>query len=170
MKPNLQFDFIVDRTKNTLTIKREFAANRQLVWDCHTKRELLDQWFSPKTFTTKTKTMDFQEGGYWHYVMISPEGQEFGSRLDYQTIRPIDGYTAIDGFCDETGALNMELPKSKWDVTFTDIAEHTLVQTIVTHESRKDLETIIEMGMEEGMASTLERLDELLMTLTRGEN
>jgi uncharacterized protein YndB with AHSA1/START domain len=38
----LFFDFIVDKKNNTLTIKREFAANRQLVWDCYTKQEHLD--------------------------------------------------------------------------------------------------------------------------------
>ena len=31
MKNNLQFDFLVDKEKNTLTVKREFLANRQLV-------------------------------------------------------------------------------------------------------------------------------------------
>lgn len=167
MNADLQFDFLVDKNKNALTIKREFAANRQLVWDCHTKCELLDRWFAPKTFTTKTRSMDFSEGGHWQYVMIGPDGQEYGSRLDYQTILPIDSYTALDGFCDETGALKTELPRSSWEVTFTDRSEQTLVQTIVTHKSREELETVIEMGMEEGMASTLERLDELLTTLNR---
>lgn len=33
MANNLQFDFIVDKEKNTITVKREFAAGRQLVWD-----------------------------------------------------------------------------------------------------------------------------------------
>ena len=43
MKINLQFDFLVDKEKNTITIVREFNAERQLVWDCYTKQELLDQ-------------------------------------------------------------------------------------------------------------------------------
>lgn len=46
MKHNLQFDFVADKVKNTLTVRREFRAGRQLVWDCHTKSELLDQWFA----------------------------------------------------------------------------------------------------------------------------
>jgi uncharacterized protein YndB with AHSA1/START domain len=37
MKVNLQFDFLVDKENNTITIKREFAANRQLVWDATLK-------------------------------------------------------------------------------------------------------------------------------------
>ncbi|RCK40949.1 ATPase, partial [Thalassospira profundimaris] len=33
--------------------------------------------------------------------------------------------------------------------------------------SAKDLQTVIDMGMEEGLTSTLERLDELLLKLNQ---
>jgi uncharacterized protein YndB with AHSA1/START domain len=164
MKAELQFDFLVDKAKNTITVKREFAAKRQLVWDCHTKRELLDQWFAPKPLTTKTKHMEFKDGGYWHYAMITPDGQTFWNRLDYQTINPIDGYAAFDGFCDEAGVVNPDLPRARWDVTFTDAKERTLVTTVVLYSSADDVQKAIDMGLKDGLASTLERLDELLDT------
>lgn len=165
MKADVQFDFLVDKEKNTITIKREFAAKRQLVWDCYTKSELLDQWFAPKPLTTKTKFMDFSEGGHWHYAMVEPNGQEYWGRMDYQTIQPIDNYTSLDGFCDDTGALNPELPRSKWNVTFSDAATHTLVETVVSYTSSEALQQVVQMGLKEGLTSTLERLDELLLTL-----
>ena len=167
MNSVLQFDFLVDRDKNTITIKREFAADRQLVWDCYTRSELLDRWFAPKPFTTKTKSMDFSEGGRWHYAMVDPDGKEYWGRMDYLTIRPVDNYTALDGFCDEAGELNKDLPRANWDVTFSDKSAHALVQTVVTYKSLEDLEAVIQMGMEEGLKSTLERLDELLAALTK---
>ncbi len=165
MKADLQFDFLVDKEKNRITVKRAFAAKRQLVWDCHTKRELLDRWFAPKPLTTKTKHMEFKAGGYWHYAMITPDGQSFWSRLDYQTINPIDGYTALDGFSDEAGVVNPDMPRARWDVAFTDAKERTLVTTVVVYSSAEDVQKVIDMGLKEGMASTLERLDELLLTL-----
>jgi hypothetical protein len=36
MKIDLQYDFLVDKKNHTITIKREFVASRQLVWDCYT--------------------------------------------------------------------------------------------------------------------------------------
>ncbi|GLQ94384.1 SRPBCC family protein [Dyella acidisoli] len=165
MKAELQFDFLVDKEKNSITVKREFAAERQLVWDCHTKRELLDRWFAPKPLTTKTKHMEFKEGGYWHYAMITPDGQAFWNRLDYQSISPIDGYVALDGFCDETGVVNPDMPRARWDVAFTDAKARTLVTTVVLYSSADDVQKAIDMGLKDGLASTLERLDELLHTM-----
>jgi uncharacterized protein YndB with AHSA1/START domain len=165
MKHDLRFDFVADMTKHSITVKREFAAKRQLVWDCYTKQELLDQWFAPKPLTTKTKHMEFKEGGYWHYAMVMPDGQEFWSRQDYQTINPIDGYVALDAFSDETGAVNPDLPRARWDVGFTDLQARTLVTTIVLYKSAEDVQKVIDMGLKDGLASTLERLDELLLTI-----
>lgn len=165
MAPDLRFDFIADKDKHSITVHREFAAKRQLVWDCHTKSEYLDRWFAPKPLTTKTKSMDFRAGGHWHYAMVVPTGEQYWSRVDYLTIQPIDGYTALDGFSDDTGAVNPAMPRSNWDVTFAESGERTLVTTIVLYASAEDLQKVIDMGIKEGLASTLERLDELLPQL-----
>ncbi len=167
MRANLQFDFLVDKEKNSITIRREFNAGRQLVWDAYTKSELLDQWFAPKPLTTKTKHMDFREGGYWHYAMVEPNGTEYWGRTDYTKINPINNYKALDGFSDATGAINAELPRAVWEVSFTDFNENVIVQTVVTYKSLADLETVIQMGLKEGMLSTLEKLEELLIKLTK---
>lgn len=163
----LQFDFLVNKDNNTLTIRREFAAERQLVWDCYTKKELLDQWFAPKPLRTKTKSMDFRSGGHWHYAMIDQEGNEYWGYTEYTKVNPIDTYETVDAFCNEAGEINKDLPKAKWQVTFTDKAENSVVETIVFYASLNDLETVINMGMREGMISTLEKLDELLLTIKK---
>ena len=165
MKPNLQFVFDVNRDNNTLVIKREFEAGRQLVWDCYTKSELLDQWFAPEPFKTRTKHMDFKEGGYWLYVMAGPDNAEYWGRMDYEKINPVESYMGLDAFCDSEGNLNPDLPRAQWNVTFSDLGENTLVTNVVTYSSLSDLETIIQMGMKEGLTATLEQLDKLLTNI-----
>lgn len=165
MHPNLQFDFLVDREKNTMTVIREFAAPRPLVWDCYTKSELLGQWFAPKPWTARTKKMDFTPGGAWLYAMCGPAGEQHWGMTEYLTIQPIDQYTALDAFCDENGTLNTALPRAKWEVTFTDAGENAVVQTIVQYNSLADLEAILQMGMKEGLTMTLDGLDKLLASL-----
>jgi uncharacterized protein YndB with AHSA1/START domain len=165
MPIDLRFEFVVDKDQRTINVLREFKGGRQLVWDCHTKSELLDQWFAPKPLKTQTKHMDFREGGYWHYAMITPDNQKFWGRLDYKTIDPIDSYTAQDGFCDESGVVNPNLPGSHWEVTFADANTRTLVKTIVQYASPESLQAAIDMGLKDGLTSTMERLDELLLVL-----
>jgi len=167
MKPVLQFDFIADKEKNTLTIRREFLAGRQLVWDCYTKSELLNRWFAPKPLTTKTKSMDFREGGHWHYAMVQPDGIEYWGFTEYVKIKPIDYYTALDAFSNADGEINENLPRATWLVRFSDKGKNTLVETIVTYKSLSDLEQVINMGMEQGMMATLEKLDELLLEINK---
>ncbi|MES2458642.1 MAG: SRPBCC domain-containing protein [Bacteroidota bacterium] len=167
MNSNLQFEFLVDKETNTLTVKREFAADRQLVWDAYTKSELLEQWFAPKPWKAKTKTMDFRKGGHWLYAMCGPEGEEHWGRMDYLEIQAIDSYTALDYFCDSDGNLNEELPQATWDAQFEGLAENTLVKTVVTYKSLNDLEAVINMGMKEGLTIAMEGLDELLVTLNQ---
>jgi uncharacterized protein YndB with AHSA1/START domain len=165
MAAELRYDFKADKENHTLTIAREFAADRQLVWDCHTRSDLLDQWFAPKPLTTKSKHMEFSDGGYWHYAMMTPEGDEYWNRLDYLSINPISGYTAMDAFSDASGAINPHMPRSNWKVTFADANGRTLVTTVVVYASAEDLQKSIDMGLEAGMASTMEKLDELLPSL-----
>ena len=38
-------------------------------------------------------------------------------------------------------------------------------RTVVSYQSAEAMQQVIDMGMKEGMTSTMERLDELLLTL-----
>ena len=88
MNNNLLFDFTVDKSINTVFVKREFAADRSLVWDAFTQQEILDRWWGPKPWVSKTKYMNFEVGGKRFYAMVSPEGQESWSIQEYPSITP----------------------------------------------------------------------------------
>ncbi|MBO9562134.1 MAG: SRPBCC domain-containing protein [Niastella sp.] len=164
MNTRLQFDFQVNRADNTLRLIREFLAERPLVWDCYTKSDLLDQWFAPKPMSTLTRSMEFKEGGHWHYAMVDVEGNKYWGLTKYVEIKPIDYYTAVDAFSNEQGEINNNLPRARWKVEFSESGGNTIVHTRVQYNSLADLESVIEMGMQEGMRLTLEKLDELLST------
>jgi uncharacterized protein YndB with AHSA1/START domain len=85
---NLVFDFTVDKPSKTVTIVKEFATELALVWDAYTKQEILDQWWAPKPWASKTKVMNFEEGGRRFYAMVSPEGQEHWAVQQYKSISP----------------------------------------------------------------------------------
>ncbi|HOI32878.1 MAG: SRPBCC domain-containing protein [Bacteroidales bacterium] len=162
---NLQFDFLVDKENKSITVVKEFSAERALIWDVYTKSEYLDQWFAPKPWQAKTKIMNFIEGGYWLYAMCGPNGEEHWGRMDYEQITPKDSYIAWDGFCDSEGNINIQMPRAKWHTLFTDNGENTIVKTISTYNSLNDLETVIKMGVKEGLTIAIRGLEELITQL-----
>jgi len=166
------FDFSVNKENKTITVKRKFAAELFVVWDAYTKSEILDQWWAPKPWKARTKTMDFREGGHWHYAMVGPAGEEHWARADYKTIQSqlISGqnkFTGLDAFADSEGKVNKDLPQSKWEVTFTDKGNVTLVEIQISFDDLAQLEATIQMGFKEGLATAMEGLDELLPSLKK---
>ena len=99
MKNNLLFDFTVDKATKTVFINREFDAELSLVWDAFTKQEILDQWWAPKPWISKTKYMDFEVGGRRFYAMVSPEGQERWAIQKYTSISPKTNFKYVQCFC-----------------------------------------------------------------------
>lgn len=164
---NLTFDFLVNKSTNTITVKREFTAEVSLVWDAYTKSEILDQWWAPRPWKAKTKSMDFKDGGHWHYAMVGPEGEEHWAWADYKNIEPKKKFTGLDAFADVDGNINKELPQSTWEVTFTDKGEMTLVELYISYPDLAQLEATIEMGFKEGLSMAMEGLDELLPSLKK---
>ena len=97
---NLLFDFTLDKTKKTVFVTREFAAEQSLVWDAFTKQEILDQWWAPKPWESKTKHMNFEVGGRRFYAMVSPEGQERWSLQKFTSISPKTNFKMYSAFAD----------------------------------------------------------------------
>jgi len=162
MNPNLQFDFSVNKETSTVTVKREFAAGLSLVWDAWTKPEILDQWWGPKPYHVETRSMDFREGGYWLYAMISPENVANFSRLDFQKIEPQKNFSGRASFCDETGKINTDFPSSVWSNIFQEKDGHTTVSVNIKFDKLKDLETLVNMRFQEGFTMALGNLDQYL--------
>ena len=163
MKNSLLFDFTVDKATRMVFVKREFNAGLSLVWDAFTKQEILDQWWAPKPFTSKTKYMDFKVGGRRFYAMVSPDGQEMGWQIqDFTSISPKTNFKYLSVFADKDE--NPHLPGSNWDLDFSEQNGITKVSISIHNESLERMEKMLEMGFEEGFTATLNSLEQLLIT------
>lgn len=165
MKNALLFDFTVDKSTNTVFVKREFDAEQALVWDAFTKQEILDQWWAPKPWRSDTKYMNFETGGRRFYAMRGPEGEEHWSIQDFTAISPIDHFEFVDAFTDKDENINPAMPGSDWSLDFMEEDGITTVNITIRHKTLADLEQIIQMGFKEGFTMTLNSLDQLLDSL-----
>lgn len=157
-------DFIVDKETKTISISKEFAAGLSLVWDAYTKPELLDLWWAPKPFTSRTKYMDFKVGGRRFYAMVSPEGNERWAVQKYTSITPKTNFKFFNAFADADE--NPELPGSDWDLNFSEHDGTTKVRISIYNESLERLERMIQVGFREGTMMLLNNLEELLAKLS----
>lgn len=158
-------EFIVDKQAKTVSITKEFDAELSLVWDAYTRAELLDQWWAPKPWMSRTKVLDFEVGGRRFYAMVSPEGVERWSVQKYKAITPKTNFKFYNTFSDADE--NLELPGSDWDFNFTDQGSTTKVTVSIYNESLERMERILEMGFVEGTESQLKNLEELLARLSQ---
>lgn len=165
MKNNLLFDFTVDKASRTVFVNREFAAGQSLVWDAFTKQEILDQWWAPKPWESRTKKMEFKVGGKRLYAMVSPEGQEHWSVQEYTSITPETNFKYLNAFADKDG--NPDLPGSDWDLNFSEQNGTTTVRITIYNQSLERMEKMIEMGFQGGFTMTLNYLEDLLASLSR---
>lgn len=157
---NLLFDFKVDKSTNTVLVEKEFDAELSLVWDAFTKQEILDQWWAPKPYASKTKVMDFKVGGRRFYAMVSPEGHEHYSIQSYTSISPKTNFKYLSVFADKDE--NPFLPGSNWDLNFSENMGITKVSITIHNESQERMEKMLEMGFTEGFTMTLNELETLL--------
>lgn len=148
--------------ENKLIAERSFKAPKSKVWQHYTTAELLDKWWGPEPYKAVTKSMDFSEGGSWHYVMQGLEGDAHYCINNYKTINPEDSFTAEDAFANEDWSIKTDMPGSDWEVTFTQNGEMTDVKVVLTTKTREELETLETMGMKEGFNQGLDQLEALL--------
>jgi len=146
---------------------REFAAELPLVWDAFTKQEILDQWWAPLPWKSKTKNMTFEVGGRRFYAMVSPEGEEHWAIQDFTSISPKDNFQFKDAFADKEENINEQMPSAKWNLDFAENTGITTVKISIKHEKLADIEMHIQMGFKEGFTMTLNELDNLLSSLKK---
>ena len=162
MIANTQTIVSKDLTNKKIVVVREFDAPVDQVWKAWTDSNILDSWWAPRPWTTKTKSMDFREGGRWLYAMVGPDGTETWCRVDYKKIDANKTFSSEDAFCDEAGNDNSDFPLMQWKNEFSKTATGTKVKVEITFASEEDLNKILEMGFEEGFKSAFDNLDELL--------
>jgi uncharacterized protein YndB with AHSA1/START domain len=159
-----QIEISKDAANKKIVVVREFDAPVDQVWKAWTESEFLDQWWAPKPWKAETKSMDFREGGIWLYCTAGPDGTRSWCRVDFKTIDPQNNFTARDCFCDENGNETAEFPGMDWKNEFSATDNGTRVKVEITFSSEADMQTIIEMGFEEGFTAALGNLDEMLVS------
>jgi uncharacterized protein YndB with AHSA1/START domain len=142
-----------------LVMTREFDAPRRLVYDAHTKPELVKRWLlGPDGWSMPICEMDVRVGGKYRWVWRhNTNGTEMGMGGVYREVKAPERLVATERF-DEAWypgeSLNTLVLVEKGGRT-------TLTQTM-RYESQEARDAVVKSGMEKGVAASYDRLDEVL--------
>ncbi|AKG36766.1 SRPBCC domain-containing protein [Paenibacillus durus] len=155
-----------------LVLERVFDAPRELVFKAFSEAEHLKHWWGPRGWTLPVCTIDFRPGGVWHYCMKCVDekqgdfyGMESWGKAVYQDIVEPEKIVYTDYFSDAEGNITEGMPPSDITMEFVEQDGKTKIISRARFESAEALKTVMDMGMEQGITETWDRLAEYLQSL-----
>jgi uncharacterized protein YndB with AHSA1/START domain len=148
-----------------LVFTRLFDAPRDLVFQAWSDPDRLSQWWGPRGFTTTTHEWDFHAGGTWRFTMHGPDGVDYPNRIVFQEVnRPSRLAYRHAG---EEGEEDVSFGVT---VDFAEESGKTRLTMRMVFDTAEELRKVAEeYGAVEGAHQTMDRLQELLATVTIGE-
>lgn len=157
-----------DAKRLTLTITAEFDASIDAVWQLWENPRQLERWWGPPTYPATFVDHDFTPGGRINYFMTSPEGDKYRGWWRVLALDPPRALEFEDGFADDAGSPNPEMPTSIIRVTIMSLTgDITRMAIETTFSSPAAMEQLLTMGMDEGMASAMGQIPDILQA-TKG--
>lgn len=152
-----------------LILERVFDAPRELVFKAFSEAEHLKRWWGPRGWTLTVCNVDFRPGGIWHYCMKCIDenqgdfyGYESWGKAVYREIVEAEKIVYVDYFSDAEGNEANGMPSSKITMTFLEHEGKTKLVSRAQYASAQELKTVLDMGMEQGITETWDRLADLL--------
>ena len=140
-----------------IIITRAFDAPRQLVWDAHTKPELVRRWLlGPEGWTMPVCEIDLRVGGKYRYVWRHPQKGDMGMGGVFREVAQPERLVATEKF-DESWYPGEAIDTSE----FTESGGKTTLTLIVAYQSKEAREMALKSGMEKGMEVGYARLDDI---------
>ena len=147
----------------TMTVTAEFAASPDRVWQLWADPRQLERWWGPPSYPATVDSHDFRAGGKVDYHMTGPEGDQPRGWWEIVELEPPHRLVFRDGFANDDGTPNTELPLTTVQVTIQDIGGGKTRMSIESEfPTVEAMEQLAAMGMEEGLTQAVGQIDGIL--------
>jgi len=142
-----------------LVMTRVFDAPRKLVWDAHTKPELIKRWLlGPPGWSMPVCEIDLRVGGAYRYVWRhDAKGDVMGMGGVYREIQAPERIVATEKFDDAWYP-----GEAIGTLVLTEQGGRTTLTNTLRYESREAREAVLKSGMESGVEAGYNRLVDVL--------
>jgi uncharacterized protein YndB with AHSA1/START domain len=147
---------IAEPGKQEIVITRVFDAPREIVFRSYTDPSLIPEWWGLKSTTTTVDQMQVRPGGIWRYIEHDADGNEYVFHGVYHEVTSPERLVQTFEFEGIPGHVLLET------VTFEEFDGRTTLTDQSIFQSVEDRDGMLQSGMEEGAAETMDRFAELL--------
>jgi uncharacterized protein YndB with AHSA1/START domain len=147
----------------TMTLDAEFDASPERVWQLWADPRQLERWWGPPGWPATFTRHDLSPDSRVEYHMTGPEGAQAHGYWDVIKADPPKSLVFQDGFANEDGTPNDDLPRNEGRVTITDLGGGRSRMSIESQFPTKEaMEQVLAMGMEEGLTQAVGQIDAIL--------
>jgi uncharacterized protein YndB with AHSA1/START domain len=147
----------------TMTVDAEFDASAQRVWQLWADPRQLERWWGPPTYPATVDSHELRPGGRVEYHMTGPEGDQPRGYWEIVEADPPRSLVFRDGFANDDGTPNTNLPSTQSRVTIQEIGGGRTRMSIESlFPSTAAMEQLLAMGMEEGLKQAVGQIDAIL--------
>ena len=156
-------DIRKDAQSRTMTLDAEFAASPERVWQLWSDPRQLERWWGPPAYPATVDSHDLRPGGLVQYHMTGAEGDQPRGYWSVDVVEPPNRLVFRDGFANDDGTPNTELPVTTVQVTIQDIGGGKTGMSIESEfPTVEAMEQLAAMGMEEGLDQAVGQIDAIL--------
>jgi uncharacterized protein YndB with AHSA1/START domain len=145
-----------------MVVTAEFNAPIERVWQLWADPRQLERWWGPPTYPATFLDHNLVPGGTATYFMTGPEGDKHHGWWRVLAVDAPHWFEVEDGFADDTGAPNPDLPVTTMRVVLAEEDGVTRVVITSTFPSIEAMEQLISMGVEEGLREAMGQMDAIL--------
>jgi uncharacterized protein YndB with AHSA1/START domain len=152
---------ITTPSERELVMTRVFDAPRTLVYDAHTKPELVRRWLlGPPGWSMPVCEIDLRVGGTYRYVWRRDrDATEMGMGGVYREIRAPERIVSTERF-DEAWYPG----EAVGTLVLVEQGGKTTLTSTMLYQSREARDAVIKSNMESGVTASYDRLADLLAT------
>lgn len=145
-------------------VTRSFNAPRKLVWDAHTRPDLVRKWQGHDDWDMPVCEMDVRVGGKYRWKWKHrADGTEFGFFGTFSEVEAPSRIVHAQYY--DAGNADFDMPAGDPCIVSLDLSEQDGVTTLVCNlmfASKEERDGAMATGMTDGMEHSYSRLDELV--------
>lgn len=157
---------VINSTKDpaalTLTVVAEFDVAPGRVWEVWEDPRKLERWWGPPTFPATFTRHDFVVGGESRYYMTGPAGETPWGWWRMEVLDKPHRLEFANGLAGDDGEPASGVEPMPGYVTFEAVDGGTRMTAVVQFVDVDQMETMLGMGMQEGMSLAMGQIDALL--------